>query len=77
MIVAARDGPCVASNTVSRSPSHQAIVACGSIGLLCSPGVRYILSTRTGAPANAPSGSPASVSVGKFGFTLSGLYSPR
>ena len=37
---AARDGPWVASYTVSVSPCHAATVACGSIGWLCSAGVR-------------------------------------
>ena len=37
---AARDGPWVESYKVSMSPCHAAIVACGSIGLLCSAGVR-------------------------------------
>ena len=37
---AARDGPWVASYKVSVSPCHAAMLACGSIGWLCSAGVR-------------------------------------
>jgi hypothetical protein len=32
-------GPWLASHRVSESPSHRAMVVCGSIGLLCSVGV--------------------------------------
>jgi hypothetical protein len=40
--IVARAGaaPCVESWIVSRSPSHTAMLACGSIGLLCTAGVR-------------------------------------
>jgi hypothetical protein len=43
--------------------AHTAIVAWGSIGLLCSIGVRYTSSMRTGPD----SGSPSIVSVGNEG----------
>ncbi len=60
------------SYTVTRSPSHAAVVACGSIVLWCMTGVTYVGVTRTAAWANAASGSPRTLSVSSP-QTLSGL----
>ncbi len=50
---------CVASYTVSCSPSQTASVACGSIGLWCCIGVVYTASMRAGAAASAAATSPS------------------
>ena len=73
MVCATRKAPWFESYSVSPPFSQTAIVACGSIGLLCSAGVVYVSSIVTSAVASAGSTSPSSVSVGKFGLTLSGL----
>ena len=68
-----RCGPWLESYTVSPSSVQTAIVACGSIGLLCTAGVVYVSSTVTAAAASADSTSPSAVSVGWPALMIAGV----
>lgn len=57
--------------TVTRSPSHSASAARGSIGTCAMNAVRYVAVTRTGAAARAPAQSPTSWWTGPSQPTLS------
>jgi hypothetical protein len=67
---------CVLSWMVSRSPSHTAVVACGSSALWFCGGVVNVRSTRTGAAASAASASPFFASAGMSGLPAARVAVP-